>query len=112
MAGGPGDDADGFLFFTHYSTTLCSSRPVHVVRAARAVNACGSAAEAALSPQLPPALVQSRNSARNQTLMKSVFLDCNDQLAPVWKRVVRPDDPAIDVNRKAFARDELPRIIG
>jgi D-3-phosphoglycerate dehydrogenase len=44
--------------------------------------------------------------------MKSVFLDCNDQLAPVWKRVVRADDPPIDVNRKAFAREELPRIIG
>jgi len=44
--------------------------------------------------------------------MKSIFLDCNDQLAPVWKRVIRPDDPPIDVNRKAFERDELPRIIG
>ena len=43
--------------------------------------------------------------------MKSVFLDCNDQLAPVWERVILPDDPPIDVNRKAFARDELPRII-
>ncbi|MGB8575041.1 MAG: NAD(P)-dependent oxidoreductase [Pseudolabrys sp.] len=44
--------------------------------------------------------------------MKSIFLDCNDQLAPVWKRVIRPDDPPIEVNRKAFARDELPRVIG
>jgi D-3-phosphoglycerate dehydrogenase len=43
--------------------------------------------------------------------MKAIFLDCNDQLAPVWERVVRADDPPIDVNRKAFARDELPRII-
>ncbi|HYC17630.1 MAG TPA: NAD(P)-dependent oxidoreductase [Pseudolabrys sp.] len=43
--------------------------------------------------------------------MKSIFLDCNDQLAPVWERVVRPDDPPIDVNRTAFARDELPNII-
>jgi hypothetical protein len=31
--------------------------------------------------------------------MKALFLDCNDQLAPVWQRVVRPDDPTIDVNR-------------
>ena len=45
--------------------------------------------------------------------MKAIFLDCNDQLAPVWERVVRPpDDPPIDVNRRPFARDELPRIIG
>jgi D-3-phosphoglycerate dehydrogenase len=43
--------------------------------------------------------------------MKAIFLDCNDQLAPVWERVVRADDPPIDVNRKMFARDELPRII-
>jgi D-3-phosphoglycerate dehydrogenase len=44
--------------------------------------------------------------------MRAIFLDCNDQLAPVWERVVRGDDPPIDVNRKTFARDELPRIIG
>ena len=43
--------------------------------------------------------------------MKTIFLDCNDQLAPVWARVIRPDDPVIDVNRAAFARDDLPRII-
>ena len=34
--------------------------------------------------------------------MKTLFLDCNDQLAPVWQRVLRPDDPPIDVNRKPF----------
>jgi D-3-phosphoglycerate dehydrogenase len=43
--------------------------------------------------------------------MKTIFIDCNDQLAPVWAKVLRPGDPAIDVNRKAFAREELPRII-
>jgi D-3-phosphoglycerate dehydrogenase len=43
--------------------------------------------------------------------MKTVFLDCNDQLAPVWKSVYRPDDPPIAVNMEAFAREELPRII-
>jgi len=43
--------------------------------------------------------------------MKTLFIDCNDQLAPVWARVVRPDDPPIDVNRTPFARDELPRVI-
>ena len=42
---------------------------------------------------------------------KAVFIDCNDQLAPVWARVLRPDDPPIAVNREAFAREELPRII-
>ena len=43
--------------------------------------------------------------------LKSIFFDCNDQLAPVWKSVLRADDPPIDVNFKAFARDELPRVI-
>ncbi len=43
--------------------------------------------------------------------MKSLFLDCNDQLAPVWQRVIRPDDPPIDVNRAAFAREDLPRVL-
>jgi D-3-phosphoglycerate dehydrogenase / 2-oxoglutarate reductase len=43
--------------------------------------------------------------------VKSLFLDCNDQLAPVWLRVVRPDDPPIDVNRRAFQQDELPRLL-
>jgi D-3-phosphoglycerate dehydrogenase len=48
----------------------------------------------------------------NEIPMKAIFLDCNDQLAPVWERVFRADDPPIDVNRKTFAGDELPRIIG
>jgi D-3-phosphoglycerate dehydrogenase / 2-oxoglutarate reductase len=43
--------------------------------------------------------------------MKSIFLDCNDQLAPVWARVIRPDDPKIEVNRTPFAREDLPRVL-
>jgi D-3-phosphoglycerate dehydrogenase / 2-oxoglutarate reductase len=43
--------------------------------------------------------------------MKALFLDCNDQLAPVWQRVVRPDDPPIDVNRKPYPQPELPRVL-
>jgi len=43
--------------------------------------------------------------------MKTIFLDCNDQLAPVWKSVYRSSDPPIAVNMEAFAREELPRII-
>jgi D-3-phosphoglycerate dehydrogenase len=43
--------------------------------------------------------------------MKSIFLDCNDQLAPVWTRVIRPDDPPIDVNRAPFALDDLPQLL-
>jgi D-3-phosphoglycerate dehydrogenase len=43
--------------------------------------------------------------------MKSIFLDCNDQLAPVWARVIRTDDPEIDINTAAFAREELPLVL-
>jgi hypothetical protein len=43
--------------------------------------------------------------------LKSLFIDCNDQLAPVWKRVVRAEDPPIDVNRAAFAPTELSRLL-
>lgn len=43
--------------------------------------------------------------------MKSIFIDCNQQLAPVWARVTRPDDPKIVVNTAPFARADLPRVI-
>jgi D-3-phosphoglycerate dehydrogenase / 2-oxoglutarate reductase len=43
--------------------------------------------------------------------LKSLFIDCNDQLAPVWDSVARPDDPPIDVNRKPYALAELPRVL-
>ncbi len=43
--------------------------------------------------------------------MKSIFLDCNDQLAPVWARVIHADDPKIDVNCEPFAREQLPLVL-
>jgi D-3-phosphoglycerate dehydrogenase len=43
--------------------------------------------------------------------MKCLFIDCNDQLAAVWERVVRADDPPIDVNRKSFEPAALPRLL-
>jgi D-3-phosphoglycerate dehydrogenase / 2-oxoglutarate reductase len=43
--------------------------------------------------------------------MKSLFIDCNDQLAPLWQQVLRADDPPIEVNRAAFAPDALPRLL-
>ncbi len=43
--------------------------------------------------------------------MKTLFLDCTDQLAPVWQEVLRPGDPAIDVNRRPFERGDLPRLL-
>jgi D-3-phosphoglycerate dehydrogenase / 2-oxoglutarate reductase len=43
--------------------------------------------------------------------MKSIFIDCNDQLAPIWQRVLRDGDPPIDVNRKPHTPAELPRLL-
>ena len=43
--------------------------------------------------------------------MKSIFIDCNDQLAPVWGKVIRPDDPPIEVNRADRVGDNLPRVL-
>jgi D-3-phosphoglycerate dehydrogenase len=44
--------------------------------------------------------------------MKSVFIDCNDQLDAVWARVYRADDPPIAVNTQPFKREDLPKVIG
>ena len=43
--------------------------------------------------------------------MKTLFIDCNAQLAPVWQRVIRPDDPPIAVNTAPFERHDLPRLL-
>ncbi len=43
--------------------------------------------------------------------MKSLFIDCNDQLAPVWDSVARRGDPPIDVNRKPYALADLPAVL-
>jgi D-3-phosphoglycerate dehydrogenase len=43
--------------------------------------------------------------------MKTIFIDCNDQLDAVFARVHRADDPPIVVNTKPFERTELPRVL-
>ncbi len=43
--------------------------------------------------------------------MKSLFIDCNHQLAPVFARVHRPDDPPIGVNTEPFKSEDLPRML-
>jgi D-3-phosphoglycerate dehydrogenase len=43
--------------------------------------------------------------------MKTLFIDCNEQLGAVWRQVLRDDDPAIDVNRKPFERRALPQLL-
>jgi D-3-phosphoglycerate dehydrogenase len=43
--------------------------------------------------------------------MKTLFIDCNQQLAPVWQRVIRPDDPPITVNMTPFESTALPRLL-
>jgi D-3-phosphoglycerate dehydrogenase len=43
--------------------------------------------------------------------MKSIFIDCNDQLDKVWDMVTRPDDPPIAVNKTPFSREDLPKVV-
>ncbi len=43
--------------------------------------------------------------------MKSIFIDCNNQLAPVFARVRRADDPPIAVNSDPFQPADLPRLL-
>jgi D-3-phosphoglycerate dehydrogenase / 2-oxoglutarate reductase len=43
--------------------------------------------------------------------MKSIFIDCNNQLAPVFARVRRSDDPPIAVDTDAFSSADLPRLL-
>jgi D-3-phosphoglycerate dehydrogenase / 2-oxoglutarate reductase len=43
--------------------------------------------------------------------MKSIFIDCNHQLEPVFARVHRPDDPPIALHTKPFERADLPRLL-
>jgi len=43
--------------------------------------------------------------------MKSIFIDCNDQLDAVFARVYRPDDPPIVVNTKPVPAAEVPQLI-
>jgi D-3-phosphoglycerate dehydrogenase / 2-oxoglutarate reductase len=40
-----------------------------------------------------------------------VFIDCNDQLAPVLGAVMEPGDPPIDVNQAPFVSEDLPRLL-
>ena len=43
--------------------------------------------------------------------MKSIFIDCNKQLAPVFAAVARPDDPPIVIHGEAFSAPDLPRLL-
>jgi D-3-phosphoglycerate dehydrogenase / 2-oxoglutarate reductase len=44
--------------------------------------------------------------------VRSIFIDCNDQLDDVFARVHRTDDPPIVLNTKPFKPDQLPLILG
>jgi len=43
--------------------------------------------------------------------MKTIFIDCNDQLDQVFARVYRPDDPKIVINTTPVAAAALPGLI-
>jgi D-3-phosphoglycerate dehydrogenase / 2-oxoglutarate reductase len=43
--------------------------------------------------------------------MKAIFIDCNKQLAPVFGRASRPDDPPITINSEPFSAGDLPGLL-
>jgi D-3-phosphoglycerate dehydrogenase / 2-oxoglutarate reductase len=43
--------------------------------------------------------------------MKSIFIDCNNDLAPVFRRVLRAGDPPITINSDPFQSADLPRLL-
>jgi D-3-phosphoglycerate dehydrogenase len=43
--------------------------------------------------------------------MKSIFIDCNHQLEPVWQRVHGAGDPPVTVNTAPFKSEDLPRLL-
>jgi hypothetical protein len=48
---------------------------------------------------------------RDEVAMKTIFIDCNDELDQVFARVHRSDDPSIVVNTKPPAASDLPRVL-
>jgi D-3-phosphoglycerate dehydrogenase / 2-oxoglutarate reductase len=43
--------------------------------------------------------------------MAAIFLDCTDDLLPLWNRVLKPGDPKIAVNLSKVTPDDVPRLI-
>jgi D-3-phosphoglycerate dehydrogenase len=44
--------------------------------------------------------------------VRTIFIDCNQQLGAVWQLVYRTDDPPVTINTAPFEKNELPRVIG
>lgn len=44
--------------------------------------------------------------------MKTIFIDCNEQLGSVWKTVHGAGDPPVTINTVPFERDDLPKVVG
>jgi D-3-phosphoglycerate dehydrogenase len=58
-----------------------------------------------------PVFQTGKRPVKKASAMKSIFVDCNDELAPVFNRVRQPDDPPIAINRDPFQSADLPRLL-
>jgi D-3-phosphoglycerate dehydrogenase len=58
-----------------------------------------------------PAGAPSAPTTTKREAMKSIFLDCNDQLGPIFQRVHRADDPPIAVNMEPYDRALIPQLL-
>ncbi|MGE3148335.1 MAG: NAD(P)-dependent oxidoreductase [Pseudorhodoplanes sp.] len=43
--------------------------------------------------------------------MRSLFIDCNHQLEPIFHRVHRPDDPPVTIHTAPWQAEDLPRLL-
>ena len=43
--------------------------------------------------------------------MKSIFIDCNHQLEPIWHRVHSAGDPPVTVNAAPYKVEDLPKLL-
>jgi D-3-phosphoglycerate dehydrogenase / 2-oxoglutarate reductase len=61
------------------------------------------------TPPLEPRIQKKNENPADP--MKALFLDCNEQLAPIFARVHHPDDPPIAVNMEPYDRTAIPRLL-
>lgn len=43
--------------------------------------------------------------------MSAIFLDCNDDMLPLWERILTPDDPAVQVNMSPGQPADVPALL-
>src|SRR6266550_1458969 len=92
--------------------TVSGCGPSAAIALAAAARFCSEEeASTVCTPSRANASAMPRPIPRLAPEMTTIFIDCNNQLAPVFARVRRPDDRPIAVNSDAFQSADLPRLL-